>query len=1047
MPGPEQPDKTTDKSSSQAGKLEKAAGEKLSQDAFPAPPKDGAGGDSNKGTVATDKDSGASKGGDDKFPQGEGSKFPQGEGGKLPQNDPGKDTKVPDPGDAPPAKQEQGFSGKKPTMPESSPPPEKQPSKPPLGDGSGQFDKPPPPAQSADFGMPQKDPTESNKKIPTGDGQSSLQSKPPLEPRSGQSDTGIKPNPEAFNSGNKPPVEPRSGHTDGGTRPHADVSNAGSKPPVDQGMNARSANQDLPEKLPQKQPPSQDSPRSTAVDHKPNAPAPREERPVATPAGSEAQRPHDAGRVAPRSAPDADHQAAQRAAERPRIDPPSPKNQERRAESPTARQAEAHAGQQSQSARSADAQSQAGADRARSQSAAGEAGQLNRANLNPRDQIDANRPGAPADAATSRRGEAAIAEKLSRSPNAGAEQRHRDTAETEAGRIRRPQGAGAPAGDDARTDTSTRSLAARGSLEKSASHPDARASAAGDVSKLAEKDAQPAGSRAETSPKGTLEAASRTGRPLAGDSSPSAERATTLRPEMKALADLVGRRAEQQDVSSARGPRPDIQQTRLPSGGDGHAIRTAAGQVGTGDRTHGDTSRRLDDRGVVPTTSATDKTGPAVPRPIDATPRVQDPAAGAKSDATATGARSPENVVGARQPGKSPADSTAAAQPGARPPAEAGTGIRQPDRGAADAQGQGRQPVKGASDVPPVRQPGTASGDGKPTALPPQRSGVDAAGDGRTAVQGDPAGRLPSTRVDGSDRAPVKPGSMLEPLKPGDKRELTGAEIAIAAIVAAAGAARVRPEDARIQRGQQPVDKDPLAAIQDALTPKGPMAVPIGFLPEFHVEGDAIALRGTNGGDAVEKAAIVEAEAVPDQTVVAPAPVFLRPTCLVSENDTLISIAEELFHDPNLGWLIADLNRDRIQERFEDGKRIVEIASRQELFVPVWQDIVEFYESRSQAAAPENLVTIVSQSQLDRELLNSTLAKVVGAAPAAPFGSPAAISAAGRQSSASVQAPAKSAQDWKALAAGLPKATAAALLSFSNRWPKPPAAPASDDIV
>src|SRR5207245_2929495 len=36
--------------------------------------------------------------------------------------------------------------------------------------------------------------------------------------------------------------------------------------------------------------------------------------------------------------------------------------------------------------------------------------------------------------------------------------------------------------------------------------------------------------------------------------------------------------------------------------------------------------------------------------------------------------------------------------------------------------------------------------------------------------------------------------------------------------------------------------------------------------------------------------------------------VLHRPTTMVSPRDTLVSIAEAFFHDPNLAWLIADLN-------------------------------------------------------------------------------------------------------------------------------------------
>jgi hypothetical protein len=61
-----------------------------------------------------------------------------------------------------------------------------------------------------------------------------------------------------------------------------------------------------------------------------------------------------------------------------------------------------------------------------------------------------------------------------------------------------------------------------------------------------------------------------------------------------------------------------------------------------------------------------------------------------------------------------------------------------------------------------------------------------------------------------------------------------------------------------------------------------------------------------------------------------------------------------------------------------DGKRIVEFQSRQQLTLPVWQDIVEFYGSMPEDARPENLVTIVSSTQIDREVVDNVLGPIVG---------------------------------------------------------------------
>ncbi len=106
-------------------------------------------------------------------------------------------------------------------------------------------------------------------------------------------------------------------------------------------------------------------------------------------------------------------------------------------------------------------------------------------------------------------------------------------------------------------------------------------------------------------------------------------------------------------------------------------------------------------------------------------------------------------------------------------------------------------------------------------------------------------------------------------------------------------------------------------------------------------------------------------------------PAIIRPKTLVASTDTLISIAEAFFYDRNVAWLIADLNQSTLKETWMDGKRIIELKSRQQIELPVWDDIDKFYSSRPKYARPENLITIVDQSTIDSELLNSTLRKLL----------------------------------------------------------------------
>lgn len=125
--------------------------------------------------------------------------------------------------------------------------------------------------------------------------------------------------------------------------------------------------------------------------------------------------------------------------------------------------------------------------------------------------------------------------------------------------------------------------------------------------------------------------------------------------------------------------------------------------------------------------------------------------------------------------------------------------------------------------------------------------------------------------------------------------------------------------------------------------------------------------------------------------------VLTRPTWLVRPGEDLVKLAEHLFHEAELGWLIADLNVGQIKESFIDGKRVVELKVRQRIDLPVWQDIVEFHKSQAKNARPENLITIVAENAVDTELLNTNLALAMGAtvaarpAAAAPLPQPALV--------------------------------------------------------
>lgn len=107
--------------------------------------------------------------------------------------------------------------------------------------------------------------------------------------------------------------------------------------------------------------------------------------------------------------------------------------------------------------------------------------------------------------------------------------------------------------------------------------------------------------------------------------------------------------------------------------------------------------------------------------------------------------------------------------------------------------------------------------------------------------------------------------------------------------------------------------------------------------------------------------------------------VLRRPKWVIQPGETLDGLAERLFSNADLGWLIADLNRSLTRETYMDNKRIVELHSRLEIELPVWQDIQKFNQNRKKNQNAENLVTIVIERQVDREVVESVLAKVVGA--------------------------------------------------------------------
>jgi hypothetical protein len=158
-----------------------------------------------------------------------------------------------------------------------------------------------------------------------------------------------------------------------------------------------------------------------------------------------------------------------------------------------------------------------------------------------------------------------------------------------------------------------------------------------------------------------------------------------------------------------------------------------------------------------------------------------------------------------------------------------------------------------------------------------------------------------------------------------DKLYFTGVEVAIAAILTMSGAARLRDE--KLNGSSAP---------SDAI--------------EFDANGNEINTQK----------------------------VLHRRTHLVSHGDTLLSIADDLYQNQAVAWLIADLNAHNVKEERIDGKRVVELKSRQLLELPEADEVTKFLSQLRRDFDAEQLVTVVSESTVDRELLNTFLGTVTG---------------------------------------------------------------------
>ncbi|MDQ5936162.1 MAG: hypothetical protein QG574_3498 [Cyanobacteriota bacterium erpe_2018_sw_21hr_WHONDRS-SW48-000092_B_bin.40] len=199
-----------------------------------------------------------------------------------------------------------------------------------------------------------------------------------------------------------------------------------------------------------------------------------------------------------------------------------------------------------------------------------------------------------------------------------------------------------------------------------------------------------------------------------------------------------------------------------------------------------------------------------------------------------------------------------------------------------------------------------------------------------------------------------------------DLKYLTGPEIALSAIIALASIAKLRTDQSMWQT-------DSVALVQPfaASNYEAGVAFDTGF--------SSASTRVAAGADFVESSLKVQDRTQDNKNSVSETSksVFIRPKILIGANDSLVSIAEQLFNDAGIAWLILQLNEE-LKPVVLEGKTVVRLRSRQEIVIPVYQDIVDFQKRRTKEMCGSYLITVVEQSQIDREIVDMAIAPMLG---------------------------------------------------------------------
>jgi hypothetical protein len=392
-----------------------------------------------------------------------------------------------------------------------------------------------------------------------------------------------------------------------------------------------------------------------------------------------------------------------------------------------------------------------------------------------------------------------------------------------------------------------------------------------------------------------------------------------------------------------------------------------------------------------------------------------------------------------------------AAQPGARPAVDsvsgkvdaAQAGTRPIVDGVRDtASGHGSRNVDG---VAPVRLPGDVAGqrtvDGLPGRSPVRLPGIDDLDvpGGRTSRNTmipnlvlPPGARSLTDKLQGEHGSGKELSAPLsDKLSAGPKRYMTGVEIALAAVIASGGLRKLRGKG-------RPDDSSAVEGDETQEVPSTYEASAASLTAEQWFSMSMMRKLGAGGADEMQKNKS-------DQ-------VLKRPTYLIGKQETLTGIAENLFEDADIGWLIADVNAGSIKESTVNGKRVVELQDRQQIDLPVWQDIIDFYEGRPAEAVAENIITVVTESNVNSELVDLLLGPLVGSVNREPLiASPAGKGNAASEVMAAVHMTGTVTGREPGVRPaighlGQQLAEIAETISnpFKNQWPKPPATHAAD---